>query len=88
MTGRVDATITSGTWPVRDQPWITGAAMAPIARTFDIDELVGDAEANGIAAASSCRPSPRREETDELLDLAGAYAVRARSRRLRRPVRP
>ena len=71
MTGRVDSHHHVWDLARRDQPWINGAAMAPIARTFHIDELVGEAEANGIAGSVVVQTVASTEETDELLDLAG-----------------
>ena len=71
MTGRVDSHHHLWDLARREQPWINGAAMAPIARTFHVDELVGEAEANGIAGSVVVQTVASTEETDELLHLAG-----------------
>ena len=45
--------------------------MEPIARTFHIDELVDEAEANEITGSVVVQTVASRDETDELLHLAG-----------------
>jgi L-fuconolactonase len=70
VTGRVDSHHHVWDLATRDQPWISGAAMAPIARTFRIEELVGEAEANGITGSVVVQTVASTEETDELLELA------------------
>ena len=71
MTGRVDGHHHVWDLAARDQPWIKGAAMEPIARAFDIEELVGDAVANGISGGVVVQTVATADETDELLELAG-----------------
>ena len=70
VTGRVDSHHHVWDLATRDQPWISGAAMAPIARTFRIEEFVGEAEASGIAASVVVQTVASTEETGELLALA------------------
>jgi L-fuconolactonase len=60
---------------VRDQPWMTGDAMSPIARSFGIDEFAADARANGIDASVVVQTVTDVVETEELLDLAAAHPV-------------
>jgi L-fuconolactonase len=54
---------------VRDQPWITDA-MAPLRRTFQVDDLAPAATAAGITATVVVQTVPDLAETVELLDLA------------------
>ena len=70
MTGRVDSHHHVWDLATREQPWISGAAMAPIARTFRIEEFVGEAEVNGIGASVVVQTVASTEETGELLALA------------------
>jgi L-fuconolactonase len=56
---------------VRDQPWISGAAMAPIRRTFTVDDLRPDALAAGVGATVLVQTVDVPEETPEMLALAG-----------------
>lgn len=55
----------------RDQPWITDD-MAPLRRTFGIDDLAPAATAAGITATVVVQTVPDVSETQELLDLAAA----------------
>ncbi len=48
--------------------------MAPIARTFGIEEFTAQSEANGIAASVVVQTVTEVAETEELLDLAAATA--------------
>ena len=70
MSGDIDAHHHVWDLAVREQPWITGAEMAPINRTFGIDEFVATAEANGISGSVVVQSVASAEETDELLHLA------------------
>ena len=72
MTPRVDAHHHVWDLDVRDQPWITGDAMAPIRRSFGIDDLAGKAAAAGVAATIVVQTVAEIGETEELLDLAQA----------------
>jgi L-fuconolactonase len=56
---------------VRDQPWLDGAAMAPIRRTFTVDDLRPDAQAAGVGATVLVQTVTVPEETPQLLALAG-----------------
>ncbi|MFI0235937.1 amidohydrolase family protein [Streptomyces sp. NPDC016845] len=55
---------------VRDQDWITGPALAPIRRTFTLDDLAPDARAAGVGATVLVQTVTVAEETPELLALA------------------
>ncbi|MEZ0095483.1 amidohydrolase [Streptacidiphilus sp. EB129] len=55
---------------VRDQDWITGPALAPIARSFALDELRPQARAAGVDATVLVQTVCVPEETPELLLLA------------------
>ena len=57
---------------VRDQDWIRGAAMAPIDRSFDLDELRPQAAAEGVTATVLVQTVLDPAETPELLALADA----------------
>ena len=70
MTGRVDSHHHVWDLASRDQPWINGAAMASIARTFHIEELIGEAEANEITGCVVVQTVASTQETGELLELA------------------
>jgi len=54
----------------RDQPWITGADMAPIRRTFTLDDLRPAARAAGVDATVLVQTVTVAAETPEMLDLA------------------
>jgi L-fuconolactonase len=70
MTPRIDAHHHVWDLAARDQPWITGPAMAPIRRSFGIDELGPDAAAAGVTATVVVQTVADVTETEELLDLA------------------
>lgn len=55
---------------VRDQNWITGPALAPIRRTFTVDDLAPHARAAGVAATVLVQTVTVAEETPEFLALA------------------
>jgi L-fuconolactonase len=57
---------------VRDQDWITGEPMAPIRRTFTLDDLRPSAQAAGVEATVLVQTMTAAEETPELLSLAAA----------------
>jgi L-fuconolactonase len=69
VTTRVDAHHHVWDLAVRDQPWIT-EAMAPLRRSFGVDDLRPAAEASGITATVVVQTVPDLVETRELLDLA------------------
>jgi L-fuconolactonase len=56
---------------VRDQDWITGERMAPLARDFTLADLEPEARAVGVAATVLVQTVTVPEETPELLALAG-----------------
>ena len=55
---------------VRDQGWITGAALAPIRRNFDLDDLAPETRAAGVASSVLVQTVDVAEETPEMLALA------------------
>jgi L-fuconolactonase len=57
---------------VRDQDWIAGDLMAPIRRTFTLDDLRPDADAAGVGATVLVQTVAVAEETPEMLALAAA----------------
>lgn len=56
---------------VRDQEWIAGPELAPLRRTFTLDQLRGEADAAGVAATVLVQTVTVAEETPEFLALAG-----------------
>jgi L-fuconolactonase len=70
VTRRIDAHHHVWDLAVRDQPWITGDAMAPLRRNFAIDDLALQAAAAGITATIVVQTVADIDETEELLDLA------------------
>lgn len=56
----------------RPQPWLHGAALGPIARTFERGDLEPLLLANGIDATVVVQSSSSLDETRELLALAAA----------------
>jgi len=57
---------------VRDQPWLSGADMAAIRRTFTVDDLRPAATAAGVGATVLVQTVTLAAETPEMLALAGA----------------
>jgi len=57
---------------VRDQPWIAGPAMAPIRRSFGVDDLRPAADRAGVTATVLVQTVTDAAETPELLALAAA----------------
>lgn len=55
---------------VRDQDWITGAALAPLRRDFGLDDLAPEARAAGITRSVLVQTVSVAEETPEFLALA------------------
>ncbi|MER5437391.1 amidohydrolase family protein [Streptomyces sp. NPDC002790] len=55
---------------VRDQDWITGPELAPIRRTFTLDDLAPELRAAGVDATVLVQTVTVAEETPELLALA------------------
>jgi L-fuconolactonase len=70
MTPRIDAHHHVWDLAARDQPWITGPAMAPIRRSFSIDDLRPETAAAGVTATVVVQTVADITETEELLDLA------------------
>lgn len=70
--GRVDAHHHIWDLDVRDEPWITGPAMAPIRRTFGLDDLAPHLEAAGITTTVLVQTLSDIEETREFLALAAS----------------
>ncbi len=57
---------------VRDQPWLSGAGMAAIRRTFTVDDLRPAARAAGVGATVLVQTVTVAAETPEMLALADA----------------
>lgn len=55
---------------VRDQDWIIGPELAPIRRTFTLDDLAPEARAAGVRATVLVQTVTVAEETPEFLALA------------------
>ncbi|MGA4838369.1 amidohydrolase family protein [Streptomyces sp. G45] len=55
---------------VRDQDWIAGPALAPLRRTFGLDDLAPHARAHGVTATVLVQTVTAAAETPELLALA------------------
>lgn len=55
---------------VRDQDWITGPDLAPIRRTFSLDDLAPEAGASGVHATVLVQTVTVAEETPEFLAIA------------------
>ena len=74
MTGRriVDAHHHVWDLTVRPQPWISGPALAPLARSFSAADLAPEARAAGVGATVVVQTVCLPEETPELLALAAA----------------
>jgi L-fuconolactonase len=70
---RVDAHHHLWDLAVRDQPWITGDAMAPLRRTFAVGDLV--AAARGIDATVLVQTVTVPDETPDLLGLAASHEL-------------
>ena len=75
VTRRIDAHHHVWDLAVRDQPWMVADAMAPIRRSFGIDEYAGDAQSNGIDSSVVVQTVADITETEELLDLAVASTL-------------
>jgi L-fuconolactonase len=76
VTRRIDAHHHVWDLEVRDQPWMTGEAMAPISRSFGIDEFTAQARPCRIAASIVVQTVAEISETEELLELAAATSHR------------
>jgi L-fuconolactonase len=57
---------------VRDQDWISGAALAPIRRDFSLDDLEHEASSAGVGVTVLVQTIAVAEETPEFLALAAA----------------
>ncbi|MFK4226714.1 amidohydrolase family protein [Streptomyces sp. NPDC019890] len=55
---------------VRDQEWITGPEMAPIRRTFSLDDLAAETRTTGVGATVLVQTVTVADETPEFLALA------------------
>jgi L-fuconolactonase len=72
MTLRIDAHHHVWDLAAHDQPWLTGEAVAPLRRSFGIDDLAPEAAAAGVTATIVVQTVADLTETEELLDLAQA----------------
>lgn len=75
MNRRIDAHYHVWDLAMRDQPWMTGEgmsgeAMAPMARTFGIDEYINQLQSSDFSASVVVQTVNDVAETEELLDLA------------------
>lgn len=70
MTRQIDAHHHVWDLHIRDQPWITGDAMAPLRRNFAIDDLAPEAAAVGITATVVVQTVADVAGTEQLLDMA------------------
>lgn len=75
MTDRIDAHHHVWDLDVRDQPWIVGEEMAPIRRTFTVDDYEREAHAAGITASVLVQTVADSTETADLLAIAGRSDV-------------
>ncbi|MGH8867794.1 MAG: amidohydrolase family protein [Actinomycetes bacterium] len=73
MSGHVDAHHHVWDLAVRDQPWVTGEAMAPIRRTFGVDDLAPHTRAAGVEATVLVQTLPSVVDTRDLLATAASY---------------
>lgn len=69
---RVDAHHHVWNLDVRDEPWISGPAMAPIRRNFDLDELRPHASAAGVTTTVLVQTLSSMAESRDFLALAAA----------------
>ena len=70
VTRRIDAHHHVWDLAVRDQTWMVAEAMAPIRRSFGIDEFAAEATSNSIDASVLVQTVADITETEELLNLA------------------
>lgn len=70
QSDRVDAHHHVWNLDVRDEPWIVGAAMAPIRRNFDLAELETHTEPAGVSATVLVQTLSDVDETKDFLQLA------------------
>ncbi len=73
--GRVDAHHHVWDLDVRAEPWIDGPAMAPINRSFGLDDLAPHAEAAGVTTSVLVQTVSEVEETRDFLALAASSAL-------------
>jgi L-fuconolactonase len=60
---------------VREQPWMIADTMAPIRRSFGIDEFAAEARSNGVDSSVVVHTVGDVTETEELLELAAASTL-------------
>jgi L-fucono-1,5-lactonase len=70
MSGRVDAHHHVWDLSVREQSWMVGPELAPIRRSFSIDELEPQAAAAGVTATVLVQTVGLAAETPEFLEVA------------------
>jgi L-fuconolactonase len=75
VTRRIDAHHHVWDLAVRDQPWMVGDAMAPVRRSFGIDEFAAEARSNGVDLSVLVQTVADVTETEELLELAAASTL-------------
>lgn len=74
-TARIDAHHHVWDLAVRPQTWMVGDALAPISRTFTVDELAPQAAAAGVVASVVVQTGPEPAETLEFLALAASHPL-------------
>jgi len=60
---------------VRDQPWMAPDTIAPIRRSFSIDEFAAEALSHGVDSSVVVQTVAGITETEELLDLAAVSTL-------------
>ncbi|GAB3418856.1 amidohydrolase family protein [Flindersiella endophytica] len=75
VTNKVDAHHHVWDLSVRDEPWIDPESMAPIRRSFGLDDLAPVASAAGVSATVLVQTLGEVEETREFLALAAKSSL-------------
>jgi L-fuconolactonase len=70
VAGRIDAHHHVWDLDAHAQPWISGGAMAPLQRSFGVEDLLEASGPSGIDATVVVQTIADPAETDDLLDLA------------------
>jgi L-fuconolactonase len=70
VVNRIDAHHHVWDLSARSHAWLDAAKMAPVRRTFTLDDLAGNAAANGVTATVLVQVLPDLDETRDFLTLA------------------
>ncbi|MFB4268190.1 amidohydrolase family protein [Nonomuraea sp. GTA35] len=70
VVNRIDAHHHVWDLSARSHAWLDAAKMAPVRRTFTLDDLAGHAAANGVTATVLVQVLPDLDETRDFLTLA------------------